>query len=85
MVDVKFTDPAKNQLSKLEKDVRLRIYDKLEEVKDWPNHFLVKLKGYPYYKLRVGDYRIIINWKKEREQLWVIAAGHRSNIYEKEL
>ncbi len=29
MVEVKFTDPAKDQLTKLEKGVRLRIYDKL--------------------------------------------------------
>ncbi len=85
MAEVKFTDPAKNQFAKLEKEVRLRIYNKLEEVKDWPGHFLERLKGYPYYKLRVGDYRVLIDWKKKRDQLWVIAAGHRKNIYEKEL
>jgi mRNA interferase RelE/StbE len=84
MAEVKFTDPAKEQLSDLEKEVRIRIYDKLEEIKDWPDHFLVRLKGYPYYRLRIGDYRVIIQWEKDREQLWVVAVGHRKNIYDKD-
>ena len=85
MAEVKFTDPAKDQLSKLEKGVRSRIYDKLEDSKDWPDHFLERLKGYPYHKLRVGDYRVIIDWIKDRDQLYVIAVGHRKNIYDREL
>ncbi len=85
MAEVKFTHPAKEQLADLDKDVRLRIYDKLEEIKDWPDHFLVSLKGYPYYRLRIGDYRAIIQWEKEREQLWVVAVGHRKNIYDRDL
>lgn len=85
MVEVKFTDPAKEQLADLEKDVRLRIYDKLDEIKDWPDHFLVPLKGYPYYRLRIGDYRAIIQWEKEKEQLWIVAVGHRKNIYDRDL
>ncbi len=40
MAEVKFTDPAKNQLAGLEKMVRLRVYSKLEEMRNWPDHFL---------------------------------------------
>ncbi|MEA1992833.1 MAG: type II toxin-antitoxin system RelE/ParE family toxin [Euryarchaeota archaeon] len=82
MVEVYFTNPAKDQLASLEKKVRVRIYSKLEEIKDWPEHFLKPLTGYPYFRLRVGDYRVIIDWHKDRDQLWVVAVGHRKNIYE---
>ena len=82
MIEVKFTDPAKEQFSKREKKVRLRIYSKLEEMKNYPIHFLKPLKGYPYYSLRVGDYRVIIDWRKNRGVIWVVAVGHRRNIYE---
>jgi len=85
MTEVKFTDPAKNQLAGLEKRVRLRIYSKLEDMSDWPDHFLKPLTGSPYFRLRVGDYRVIIDWRKERDELWVIAVGHRRNIYERGL
>jgi len=85
MAEVKFTDPAKNQLAGLEKRARLRIYSKLEEMRDWPDHFLKPLTRYPYFRLRVGDYRVIIDWRKERDELWVVAVGHRRNIYERDI
>jgi hypothetical protein len=37
---------------------------KLDEAKDWTAHRLEKLTGYPYYKLRAGDYRAIITWNR---------------------
>ncbi len=46
MAEVKFTDPAKEQLADLEKDVRLRIYDKLEEIKDFTGIFFIFLNSF---------------------------------------
>ena len=54
-------------------------------MRDWPDHFLKPLTGYSYFRLRVGDYRAIIDWRKERDELWVIAVGHRRNIYERDI
>ena len=85
MTEIRFTYPAKDQLAGLEKKVRLRIYSKLEDIQKWPNHYLKPLKGYPYFSLRVGNYRIIIDWRKSREELWVIAVGHRRNVYNSNL
>jgi len=82
MTEVRFTIAAKNQLADLDKDARIRIYEKLEEILDWPDHFLKPLMGYPYFRLRVGNYRVIIDWRKNKDQLWVVAVGHRKNIYE---
>lgn len=81
MADVKFTEKAIDQLDSLEDDTSDRIQRKLEEIEDWPGHFLERLQGYPYYKLRVGDYRVIIDWKRGKEILHVLTLGHRRNIY----
>lgn len=85
MTEVLFTDPALNQLNKLDKVIKRRIVSKLKEMRCWPDHFLKPLTSSIYFSLRIGDYRAIIDWKKEKDQLWIVAVGHRKNIYEREL
>lgn len=43
------------------------------------------LSGFPYYKLRAGDYRAIIRWARENDLLRVEAVGHRRNVYDRHL
>ena len=85
MTEILFTDSASNQFSNLEKEIRKRIIFRLKKMKAWPDHYLKPLKGHPYFSLRIGDYRAIIDWRKDRDQLWIVAVGHRKNIYEKEI
>lgn len=79
-------DPkAEEDLYALEQDTRLRIIDKLEWLaenfdKIHPRALTGKYSG--YYKLRVGDYRVIYTTRNDRQALYVIAIGHRSDIYE---
>ncbi len=84
MPEILFTDPALNQFRDLEKKVQNRIISKLKNIKESPNHYLKPLKGYPYFSLRIGDYRAIIDWRKEQGELWIVSVGHRRNIYEKD-
>jgi mRNA interferase RelE/StbE len=46
---------------------------------------LEPLSGFPYYKLRAGDYRVIITWDRETNLLRVEAVGHRRNVYDRHL
>jgi mRNA interferase RelE/StbE len=85
MPEVLFTDPALDQFNGLEREIQQRIISKLRTIKGCPEHFLKPLKGVPYFSLRIGDYRAIIDWRKDREELWVVAVGHRKNIYEQDL
>jgi mRNA interferase RelE/StbE len=41
-----------------------------------------RLSGSPYYRLRVGDYRVIIDWRKDDGELFVREIGHRRNVYD---
>jgi len=69
-------------LNKLEKSIKERIWNKLQQCKENPFHFLEHLEDIGGYKLRVGDYRLIIDVDKATQTLHILKAGHRKNIYE---
>jgi mRNA interferase RelE/StbE len=81
MADVELSEKANKTLDKLEDEVSNRIIKKLGEVEDWPGHYLESLQGYPHYKLRVGDYRVIVDWERDDDTIYVLKIGHRRNIY----
>jgi len=78
-----FTDKAKKQLEKLEKVDKERIIKSLERIRIRPEAHITKLVGDPGYKLRVGDYRVILEIEKEKLIILVLMVGHRKNIYKK--
>jgi mRNA interferase RelE/StbE len=53
-------------------------------LKENPISYLTPLKGdwAPFYKLRVGDYRLIIDAENETLTLLLVRAGHRKNVYD---
>ena len=83
MYEIIFSDKAKSQFNKLEKNVQERIGSVLERIKLRPEHFLEKLVGEPGFKLRVGDYRIFLEIYNDKLVIFVIELGHRKNIYKK--
>lgn len=85
MTDVEITSQADEHLEGLESEARERVLKKLAEAKDWTEHRLEPLSGYPYYKLRAGDYRAIITWDRDADRLVVEAVGHRRNVYDRHL
>jgi mRNA interferase RelE/StbE len=78
-----FTDKAKKQLEKLEKENQIRIIKSLERIRIRPEVHIKKLVGDSGYKLRVGNYRVILEIEKEKLIILVLLIGHRKNIYEK--
>jgi mRNA interferase RelE/StbE len=59
----------------------IRIIRKVEMIKDDPYKFLKKIRGDKSWKLRVGDYRILIDINFEKNVLEILKVGHRKNIY----
>jgi len=74
---------SEEEINKWPKEISLRIYDKIEEVKDNPHHYIEKLKGMPEFKIRIGDYRAILLLDKTNQILRIQAVSHRKNIYKK--
>jgi len=83
MYEIIFYDKAKNQLKKLPPDLQNRILQSLERIKIRPYHFIKRKEGTPYFILRVGDYRLILDVRKEKVIIFVIEVGHRKKIYKK--
>jgi mRNA interferase RelE/StbE len=81
MYELKFDKKAIDFLNKLEKKDKKRIWNKLKECKEDPFRYLKHLEDMEGYKLRVGDYRIIIDVKNTIKILNVVKIGSRKNIY----
>lgn len=92
MVSIEFTPKAEEHVKQLEPDVQKRLEKKFREIQDStsnldvdPGRYVEKLQGYNYHRLRVGDYRAIIKWKKQSNVFIVLAVGHRKTVYDREL
>ncbi len=81
--DIIFSENALIQLKKLEHSTQERIIKSLERIRIRPEAYVTKLVGDPGYRLRIGDYRVIMDIDKEQLLLLVIKIGHRKNIYQK--
>lgn len=79
--DLTFSALASKKLKKLDKRNALYILRKLERVANSPAHFLEPLRRIDAYKVRAGDYRIIVECDHDQETLFVMTVGHRSTIY----
>jgi mRNA interferase RelE/StbE len=82
MYSIIFEKKALDFLNKLERDLKERIWNKLQQCKEDPFRFLEHLVEIEGFKLRVGEYRLIIDVDHQTKTLHVLKAGHRKNIYE---
>ena len=81
MYEIIFSDKAFKELKKLEKSIQNRIISTLERIRVRPESYVIKLIGDPSYKLRVGNYRVIMDIGKNKLIILIIKIGHRKNIY----
>ena len=75
--------PAAKQLKHLDRTIAKRIYEKVGLLSQNPERHVEKLVGYLYYRLRVGDYRVIVDINHESVRILVLKVGHRSSVYER--
>jgi mRNA interferase RelE/StbE len=81
MYSIKFTKGAENQLYKLPRDIQERILNSLERIKIRPFSFIKRKQGCPYFILRIGKHRAILDVKNNELIIYVIEVGPRKNIY----
>jgi mRNA interferase RelE/StbE len=82
VTEVVYSDRAVEWLEDAEQETRERIVKKLDDVKEFPEHYLKRLSDSPYYRQRVGDYRAIIDWQKEEDRIFVREIHHREGAYD---
>lgn len=69
-------------MQKLPKNISERIFNKIESIKDNPFHFLEHYQG-EYYKLRIGNYRALIDIDFEKKILTIQVLDKRGKIYKR--
>lgn len=79
--EVVLTETVVESLENYEREDAGRIIKKLESVVDFPGHNLDRLKNHPGYKLRVGDFRVLVDWDKQEGTLYAIDAFERKKEY----
>ncbi len=77
-----FSDLALKQLRKLDREIGQRIISTLERIRIRPDAYVKKLVGDEGYRLRVGNYRVILDLDKEKLIILVSRIGHRRNVYD---
>jgi mRNA interferase RelE/StbE len=78
---VVLTDTARRDLERLDRSVARRVVAALEALRDDPLRKLGRLVNSPLYRLRVGDWRIIVEVDEREVRVLVIKVAHRRVIY----
>ncbi len=80
---VVWSETSLKQLEKLEKSIADRITRKVNEAAKNPFLFVQKLHGLDLYRLRVGDYRVIMEIENKKMVIFIVEVCHRSIVYRK--
>jgi len=71
-------------LKKVPPQDKKRLVDALVELgrNPWFTQYK-KVRGYPFYRIRVGDYRIIYSVDEESKVVYVVIIGRREGVYDR--
>ncbi len=75
-MDISYSKQAVKFLEKQEESIRRRIQNAIGRL---PAGDVKKLAGQPYYRLRVGDYRVLFT--RDRRILFVSKIDNRGQVY----
>ena len=82
MFVLEYNSQPKKFLKNLDKDTVKRIMGKLDEIKENPFRYFEPYEG-DSYKLRIGDYRALIDVDFERKVLVIRVLDKRGRIYKR--
>ena len=75
------TESAQRDLDRLDRSVARRIVARLEGLREDPLRQLGRLVNSPLYRLRVGDWRVIVEVDQSEVRVLVVKVAHRRSIY----
>lgn len=79
---VKFSNAALKDLRKLQPSLQKRIIAEADRLAENPRHSgIKKLVNSPYYRARVGDYRILYDIQDNVLTVMILKIEHRSSVY----
>lgn len=82
-MNIVITTRAKKDLEQLDVGTRKRVYIALEHLITDQRVDIKKLKGSENYRIRVGDYRVIIKISRQTVTVYTLRVLHRREVYER--
>jgi len=82
MYSIQIEKNAEDFLKKLQKKDAEIILNKIYSIRDNPFRFLKRLQGEKLWRLRIGDYRAVVDVIISMNKIIVLRIGHRKNIYD---
>lgn len=81
--EIQFSEKAKDFFDKLEQKEKEQIFNRLRRIQVQPEKFLIKIINSEFYKLRIGNFRLYIDFRKGELLILVLEIGKRKNVYKK--
>ena len=82
MTDIIWDPKARDFLRKLDKHIANRIYITVEDrISNNVERYLESLKGYDFLKIRVGDYRLFVDYYRKDNLLIIRMVDYRGKAY----
>jgi len=79
---VEWDPKAQDFLRKLPKDLAKRIFNKVDkEISQNVERYLETLVNIDAYKIRIGDYRLFVDFDRDMDKLVIRAIRHRKDAY----
>ncbi len=80
---VEFLKSAAKELSKLPKDIQVKISERIDALtlNPYPSDVKKLKNGNGRLRIRISNYRIIYKIENDKLVILVVKIGHRSNIY----
>jgi len=82
MADVHVAENVLDRINDLNEHEKERVKSKIRDAAEHPDHYLKPLTGDEGYRIRVGDYRVLVDWDKTDDVLYVTDFGKRDEIYD---
>lgn len=83
MYAIWISEKAKKQLEKLPKNISEIILNKIYSIRHEPFRYLKKLEGSKLWRLRIMDYRTIVDVIVTESKIIVLIVDKRSRVYDK--
>ncbi len=83
MIRIVWYKEALDFLKKLDNNISERIVKKIKDVRLNLERYVFSLVDMGVSKIRVGDYRLFVNYYQENEELVIHSIKHRKNAYKK--
>jgi len=84
MASIEWDPKARDFLRKLSPEIARRIFQKVDgEIRFNVEHFLEVLVDIDCKKIRIGDYRLFVDYYKDKDLLIIRTIRHRKDAYKR--